>query len=117
MIENRQDPIIRASTFDIPYVPATRTSQRVSVIMVVLEKVLMVFILGQMAFEEPIEKVEQLEHFLIRHPFGNQCHEPVVGKFLHIIYQRIFIGFPVRAISHQAPIIFDKMVRMVRHLL
>ena len=72
----------------------------------------MVLGFGKMFFEEPIDEFEHFQQFLICHPFGDRCHEFIVGKLLKIVYDRVFIRFPVRPISHQALVIFYKIVCM-----
>jgi len=84
--------------------------------MFLLEKKAVVFRFRQVVFHNAVNQLKNFLEFRICHSFGDDGHELVVGKFLKIVDDRIFIGFAICAESHQAAVIFNKVVAVKCHI-
>lgn len=75
----------------------------------------MIFRFTQMFFQQTGNKIKNFFQFFITQTLDQTFHEHVIRKFLQIVNDRIFIGFPVKTESDQALIVIDKFMGMIWH--
>ncbi len=70
----------------------------------------MILGISQMPLKNSIDHVKYFRKLLITHTLCQFLHEPIVGKFLQIIDNRILIGFPISPEPHQPLVIVNEIV-------
>jgi hypothetical protein len=63
-----------------------------------------------MSFEEPGNRIEEIQYFLITQAGDDPGHQGIVGKFLKVDYQRFFVRFSVQPETDQTLILIDEMM-------
>lgn len=82
---------------------------------VIFKKKSVIFFVRQMIFNKTDQHVKYFLKFICAHFFDYYAHQLVIGKFLQVIDNRVFISFPVKTESYETIVGLDMVVRVLGH--
>ena len=83
--------------------------------MVIFKKKCVIFSVCQMIFKKTVQHAKYLFKFICAQFFDYGSHQLVIGKFLQVIDNRIFISFTVKTESYETIVGLDMIVRVLGH--